>query len=60
MADSVVATPAQVVALDVANIGKAFTSIVMVWVVLAQLDDSPTIVYVVCVVGVNTIVFVVV
>ena len=59
-ADSVVATPAQVVAFDAATVGSALTSIVIVSVVVAQPDASPTIVYVVCAVGLNVIVPVVV
>lgn len=45
--------PAQVVALDADTVGKVFTSIVMVSVVLAQPCCSPVIVYVVCTVGLN-------
>ena len=44
VADSVTAVPAQVVGLDVATCGRALTSIVIVWVVLAQPNDSPLIV----------------
>lgn len=60
MAVNTTGVPAQVVVLVVATVGSGLTSIVIVSVLLAQLDVSPTIVYVVCVVGVNTIVFVVV
>lgn len=60
VADKVTRLPAQVVALDADTVGNVLTLIVIVSVLLAQLDDSPTIVYVVCVVGVNTMVFVVV
>ncbi len=60
VADKVTGLPAHVVVLVVTTCGKAFTSIVMVSVVVAQPDASPTIVYVVCAVGVNTMVPVVV
>ncbi len=45
--------PAHVVALDADTVGKVFTSIVIVSVVLAQPCSSPVIVYVVCVVGLS-------
>jgi hypothetical protein len=57
---NVTGLPAHVVALATAMVGSVFTLIVMVSVVLAQPDASPVIVYVVCTLGVNTIVFVVV
>ena len=55
-----VANPAHVVAFDAATVGSALTLIVIVSVVVAQPCCSPVIVYVVCAVGVNTIVPVVV
>ena len=57
---SVTGLPAQVVALDVVTSGNVFTLMVSVSVVVAQPDASPVMVYVVCMVGVSTIVLVVI